>query len=64
VRRGTDDSLEVVEVTAEDGWQASQQAPSPDQLQVTFQRPGSTVEVSIRLGPSGITSSTRSTSTG
>jgi hypothetical protein len=64
VRRGADGGLEVVEVTAADGWQASKQAPAPDQLQVTFERPGSTVEVSIRLGPSGITSSTRSTSTG
>jgi hypothetical protein len=64
VRRGTGDTLEVVELTAKDGWEAAQQSPSPDALEVTFTRPGSKVEVSIRLTQSGITSSTRSESTG
>jgi hypothetical protein len=64
VRRGAGDSLEVVDLSAKEGWEATQQAPSPDALDVTFTRPGSKVEVSIRLTSSGITSSTRSVSTG
>jgi hypothetical protein len=64
VRRGADGTLEVVEVTANEGWTSTQQAPAPDQLEVTFERPGSKVDVTIRLGPSGITSSSRSVSTG
>jgi hypothetical protein len=64
VRRGADGALEIVEITATDGWTSDQQSPSHDQLEVTFRRPGSTVEVSIGLTSSGITSSTQSVSTG
>ena len=64
VRRGAGNTLDVAELQAKDGWEATRQSPSPDALEVTFTRPGSKVEVSIRLTPSGITSSTRSVSTG
>jgi hypothetical protein len=62
VRRGAH-GLEVVELSTADGWEAHHEATGQDRLDVTFEREGSRVDVSVVLTPTGISSSTRSVST-
>jgi hypothetical protein len=63
VQRGAG-GLEVVAVEPAEGWEATQRSDGPVRLTVTFERTGSSEELSIVLTPTGISSSTRSVTTG
>jgi hypothetical protein len=55
-----DGRLQVVDITAVDGWTHGQRTEGATQLVVEFQRKGRVVEVTVELTPSGIVTSTRS----
>jgi hypothetical protein len=63
VRRGAG-GLEVVDLSPMDGWAAHHTTSGTVHLDVTFERPGSRVEVAVTLTPTGISSSSRSVTTG
>jgi hypothetical protein len=62
--RARDGALEVVEVTAADGWTADHRLEDATHLVVSFERKGGRVEVRVELTPSGIRTVTRSTASG
>ena len=56
--------LELVDVAAASGWVGDHRLDGPTRLVVSFERKGSRVDVTIDLTPSGITTASRSVSTG